>query len=88
MVAEEATQTITATLADPEVARELEVGIGSPLISLTRVIYSRSGDGVEYLHGLYRPDRYSLHINLVHARDGRERIWKAHGRAHKDAKSV
>jgi len=88
VVVEEAVQTITATLADPEVARELDVGIGSPLISLTRVIYSRSGEGVEYLHGLYRPDRYSLHINLVHTRDGREQVWKAHGRAHKEASTA
>jgi GntR family transcriptional regulator len=83
VVVEGASQTITATLADPEVAKELDVGIGSPLISLARVIYSNAGEGVEYLHGLYRPDRYSLHVDLVHAREGRKSVWRANGRASK-----
>jgi GntR family transcriptional regulator len=33
-------------------------------------VFDRSGRGVEHLHALYRPDRYSLEIELV--RSGRK----------------
>lgn len=75
-VAEAATQTITATLAGPEVAQDLSVEIGSPLISLTRVVYDRAGNGVEHLHALYRPDRFVLQMDLFRAMDGGRRIWR------------
>jgi GntR family transcriptional regulator len=77
VVADEATQVVTATLADPEVAQALDVEIGSPLISLTRVVLDHSGAGVEHLHGLYRPDRYLLRMDLVRSKDGGRRVWMA-----------
>jgi GntR family transcriptional regulator len=63
--AECATQTIGAALAEPEVARALDVDVGAPLIELTRVVLDRSGLGVEHLHAFYRPDRYSIRMDLV-----------------------
>ena len=62
---EHATQRIGAGLATPTVAKALHVKTGSPLIELQRVVFDRSGKGVEHLHALYRPDRYSIAIDLI-----------------------
>lgn len=71
-----ATQSISATLANKDVADALDVAVGSPLISLTRVVYDKDGKGVEHLHALYRPDRYRIEIELCRA-DGEDgRYWQ------------
>lgn len=71
-----ATQSISATLANKDVADALDVSVGSPLISLTRVVYDKDGKGVEHLHALYRPDRYRIEIDLCRA-DGEDgRYWQ------------
>lgn len=72
---ERATQAISATLAGPEAAAALDLEIGSPLLTLTRIVYEPSGRGVEHLHALYRPDRYSFHMDLVRIGDDGERRW-------------
>lgn len=72
---EYATQEVSAMLASPEVADALELSIGSPLVSLTRVVYGASEEGMEYLHALYRPDRYSLQMNLVRTGAEGRRHW-------------
>jgi GntR family transcriptional regulator len=69
---EHARQRISAALAAPDVAAALKVRTGTPLIELIRVVYDQSGRGVEHLHALYRPDRYTFEIDLV--RSGR-REW-------------
>lgn len=53
-----ADQAITAILADLHTAGPLEVPIGSPLLSLHRLVRDSSGRPVEYLIAAYRPDRY------------------------------
>lgn len=75
IVAERASQTISATLASPDIAEALGLEIGSPLLSLTRVVYGPDGEGVEHLHALYRPDRYSFQMELERAGAARERRW-------------
>jgi GntR family transcriptional regulator len=70
-----ARQRISAGLATPEVARALDVRSGLPLIELVRVVYDRSGQGVEHLHALYRPDRYAFEIELVRSGAATERGW-------------
>jgi GntR family transcriptional regulator len=72
---ERASQAIGATLAGPDVAEALGLEIGSPLLSLTRVVFGPDGRGVEHLQALYRPDRYSFQMELQ--RDGAddERRW-------------
>jgi len=71
---ERARQRISAALATPDVATALDVRTGTPLIELTRVVYDRSGRGVEHLYALYRPDRYAFETDLV--RSGtRNRVW-------------
>ncbi len=72
---ERARQQISAGLAIPGVAAALEVNIGSPLIELTRVVYDGNGRAVEHLHAFYRPDRYSLEIDLVRAGNSSTRTW-------------
>lgn len=72
---ERATQAINATLAGPEAAAALDLEIGSPLLTLTRIVYEPSGRGVEHLHALYRPDRYSFHMDLVRTGNDGERRW-------------
>ncbi|HZH51825.1 MAG TPA: GntR family transcriptional regulator [Microvirga sp.] len=75
VVVEEASQSIGATLAGPDVAEALGLEIGSPLLSLTRVVLDPSGQGVEHLHALYRPDRYSFHMDLVRTGAAGARRW-------------
>jgi GntR family transcriptional regulator len=75
IVVDEASQSISATLAGPDVAEALELEIGSPLLSLTRVVWDPSGQGVEHLHALYRPDRYSFHMDLVRTGAAGARRW-------------
>jgi GntR family transcriptional regulator len=74
---ERATQRISAGLATPDVARALEVKTGSPLIELMRIVYDRDGRGVEHLHAMYRPDRYSFEIDLVRSGGARKKSWSA-----------
>ena len=77
----QATQTISAVLADQDVAQALEVAVGSPLIALTRVVYDQDGQGVEHLDALYRPDRYRFQIELNRAGDEAARYWEPMGGA-------
>jgi GntR family transcriptional regulator len=74
---ERATQDVTATLASPEVAAALEVDVGSPLIRLVRTVYAADGAGVEHLNALYRPDRYTLRMELERRADAGGRRWSA-----------
>ena len=76
VVAARASQTIGATLAGPDVAEALQLDIGAPLLSLTRVVHDAAGRGIEHLHALYRPDRFSLQMDLLRTGTPGERRWK------------
>jgi GntR family transcriptional regulator len=67
-----ARQTISATLADSEVAGALSVHAGSPLIEVRRVVRDSSGRPIEYIRVLYRPDiyRFEMSMNRVREREG------------------
>ncbi len=73
---EHATQRIGAGLATPPVAKALGIKTGSPLIELVRVVFDRTGRGVEHLHALYRPDRYSIAIDLIRSGTPERGGWK------------
>lgn len=60
-----AEHTVNAVLADPTVAPLLGVDIGSPLLSVNKIIYDQNDRPVEYLADLYRPDRYNYKVNLA-----------------------
>ncbi|MNK31013.1 putative HTH-type transcriptional regulator YidP [compost metagenome] len=53
-----ADEAITAILADLHTSGPLDVPIGSPLLSLRRLLRDRAGRPIEYLIAAYRPDRY------------------------------
>lgn len=72
---ERATQRIGAALATPEIAHALDVRTGSPLIELTRIVFDKEGRGVEHLHALYRPDRYTFEMDMERAGSGGARRW-------------
>ena len=70
-----ATQQIGACLAGPSVAAALGVATGSPLLELTRLVYDGRGRAVEHLHAFYRPDRYSLTIDLERSGRADKKTW-------------
>ncbi len=76
VVLAKADQMISATLAGPETASALQVKMGSPLVSLTRIVTGADGRGVEYLSAQYRPDMHHFHMELTRAGDGSERHWQ------------
>ncbi len=60
-----AEHSVNAVLADPTVSPVLGVDIGSPLLSVNKLIFDDTGKPVEYLSVLYRPDRYNYKVNLA-----------------------
>lgn len=74
--ADRARQSITATLAGPDVARELQIEPGSALLALTRTVYDPIGRGVEHLQALYRPDRYTFQMDLIRTGFRNGRRWQ------------
>ena len=72
----DAHQSVSATLAGPEVAEALGIAVGSALLALRRVVRDVNGNGVEYLSGLYRPDMFRLEMPLTRVGDGSARHWE------------
>jgi len=78
-----ADQTITAKLADNAVAPLLELELGAPLLAVSRVVYGAGGRPVQFLRGLYRPDRYEYQMHLTRSGGDTPRIWvNDDGRGH------
>lgn len=71
-----AQQSVSATLAAPDIARALDVPTGSALLSLERIVRDEQGRGVEYLAASYRPDRYQLSMSLDRVGHGENRHWE------------
>ncbi|MES2482668.1 MAG: GntR family transcriptional regulator [Pseudomonadota bacterium] len=57
-------QTISARQADAQVAQELQVAVGTALLSVRRLVHDASERPVQLLHGLYRPDRYEYQMEM------------------------
>jgi GntR family transcriptional regulator len=72
-----AEQTISAKLADAQVARLLGVEVGSALLRISRVVRDQSGRPVEFITGLYRPDRYQYTMQLSRIQDQARNVWSA-----------
>ena len=77
VVVDGARQTISATLADADVAGQLETEIGAPLIELRRIVLDENGRAVEYIRALYRPDRYQYNMVLSRVQDGAVNTWSS-----------
>ena len=70
-----AQQSISARLADAEVADQLQVAVGSALLAVRRVIFDEQERPVQWLHGLYRPDRYEYQMQLSRVGAIDAKVW-------------
>ena len=70
-----AEQSISARLADAEVAARLKVAVGSALLAVRRVIFDEQERPVQWLHGLYRPDRYEYEMQLSRIGSIDAKVW-------------
>lgn len=70
-----AQQTISARLADAQVAQHLGIAVGSALLAVRRLIHDEQGRPVQWLHGLYRPDRYEYQMRLSRVGDIAAKVW-------------
>jgi len=73
---ESAHQSVTATLASPDVAEALDVSVGSALLSLRRIVRDANGRGIEHLSALYRPDLFRLEMSLTRVGADEARHWE------------
>lgn len=59
-----ARQTVSARAANAQVAKALQVPVGTALLSVRRLVMDADDRPVQLLHGLYRPDRYEYQMEL------------------------
>ncbi len=57
-------QTVSARQADAVVAAQLDVAVGTALLSVHRLVFDTHDRPVQWLHGLYRPDRYEYQMEV------------------------
>ena len=70
-----AQQSISAKLADAVVAQHLDVAVGSALLAVSRLIYDIDDKPIQWLHGLYRPDRYEYQMQLSRVGGIDAKVW-------------
>ena len=70
-----ATQTISAKLADVQVASQLDIAVGSALLAVRRLIFDDQERPIQWLHGLYRPDRYEYEMQLSRVGSIDAKVW-------------
>ena len=70
-----ATQTISAKLADVQVASQLDIAVGSALLAVRRLIFDDQERPIQWLHGLYRPDRYEYEMQLSRVGNIDAKVW-------------
>ncbi len=59
-----AQQVVSARQADAAVAAELGVAVGTALLAVRRIVFDVNDRPVQWLHGLYRPDRYEYQMDV------------------------
>ena len=59
-----ATQTISATSADAQLAGLLDVEIRAPILRIGRTVYNPAGDAILFTLAHYRSDRYQIKLDL------------------------
>jgi GntR family transcriptional regulator len=74
-----ATQSISARLADATVAALLGVDVGSALLAVNRLIRDDQERPVQWLQGLYRPDRYQYEMQLSRVGNVDAKLWLSTG---------
>jgi GntR family transcriptional regulator len=68
-------QTISARLADNILAERLDVAVGTALLAVRRLIYDDAERPVQWLHGFYRPDRYTYELELSRVGSIDAKVW-------------
>ena len=70
-----ATQSISACPADATVAARLGVARGTALLAVHRLVYDSNDRPVQWLQGLYRPDRYQYEMQLSRVGGIDAKVW-------------
>lgn len=70
-----AEQSFTAILADVHHAEALDVGVGSPLLCIKRVVRDADGTPLEYLIAAYNPARFEYRMALSNRRAKGRDTW-------------
>jgi GntR family transcriptional regulator len=70
-----AQQSISAKLADVSMAQHLDIAVGSALLAVNRLIYDTDDKPIQWLHGLYRPDRYEYQMQLSRVGSIDAKVW-------------
>lgn len=70
-----AQQTISAEVADAEVARALGIQVGAPLIKVVRVVEDNHERPVEFIRILYRPDLYQFEMSMRRIKGKEGMTW-------------
>jgi GntR family transcriptional regulator len=72
---DEALQAIEASFADKEVADQLGITSGSPILFVERIMYTKKRKPVELVQSSYRGDLYKYTVRLRNLRRKDRRIW-------------
>jgi len=75
--ANEAEQTVEATIADAADAFLLDIRVGDPLLKAERTVYDVKGNPVEYVSVVYRADKYAFTMKLKRKRTDQSVGWGA-----------
>jgi GntR family transcriptional regulator len=70
-----AEQSISACPASASVAAQLGVKRGSALLAVDRLVYDSEERPVQWLQGLYRPDRYQYQMQLSRVGGVAAKVW-------------
>lgn len=70
-----AEQVLTVTLADAELATNVGVEVGGPLICMRRTVLDPKGDAILFQESVYPPDRYEYRMTLSRVTAGIAPRW-------------
>lgn len=70
-----AAQSISACPAEASVAVHLDVARGTALLAVQRLVYDTDDRPVQWLQGLYRPDRYQYEMQLSRVGGIDAKVW-------------
>jgi GntR family transcriptional regulator len=68
-------QTVSARLADNVLAEHLDISVGSALLAVRRLVLDEAERPVQWLHGFYRPDRYTYDMQLSRVGSVDAKVW-------------
>ncbi|MEO1137230.1 MAG: GntR family transcriptional regulator [Pseudomonadota bacterium] len=71
----EAEQSLTAIAATKEIADQLHIAVGSPILKIFRIMKDQSSRPVQAIEAHYRPDRFQYHMRLNRRKSGGADIW-------------